>query len=74
MQDILNPVAVSLSPSSFEDAIFNKNPDDVWVVEFFAPWCEPCHQVSIQLKKMAKVSIFKVLIITRCITNHVVYV
>lgn len=59
MQDILHPAVVSLSPSSFVDAVSNKKADEVWVVYFFAPWCGPCQQLSPQWRKLAKVSTFK---------------
>lgn len=42
---------VILTPSNFQQNVINS--DEVWVVEFFAPWCGHCKSLTPEYKKAA---------------------
>lgn len=43
---------VELTPSNFDKLVVNG--DEVWIVEFFAPWCGHCQQFVPEYQKAAK--------------------
>lgn len=43
---------VDLNPNNFDRLVINS--DEVWIVEFFAPWCGHCQQLVPEYQKAAK--------------------
>lgn len=43
---------VELTPSNFDKLVTNSN--EVWIVEFYAPWCGHCQQLVKEYVKLAK--------------------
>uniref|UniRef100_T1JB37 Protein disulfide-isomerase A6 homolog n=1 Tax=Strigamia maritima TaxID=126957 RepID=T1JB37_STRMM len=43
---------VNLTPTNFNSKVINS--DDVWIVEFFAPWCGHCQNMVPEYEKAAK--------------------
>lgn len=43
---------VDLNPNNFDRLVINS--DEVWIVEFFAPWCGHCQQFVPEYQKAAK--------------------
>lgn len=43
---------IELTPSNFESRVIDS--DDVWIVEFFAPWCGHCKNLVPEYQKAAK--------------------
>lgn len=43
---------IELTPSNFESRVIDS--DDVWIVEFFAPWCGHCQNLVPEYQKTAK--------------------
>lgn len=43
---------VDLTPSNFDKLVTNS--DDVWIVEFYAPWCGHCKNLVPEYQKAAK--------------------
>lgn len=43
---------VELTADNFEETVLNS--DDVWLVEFFAPWCGHCQRLAPEWEKAAK--------------------
>lgn len=43
---------VELTPDNFDQRVINS--DEVWIVEFFAPWCGHCQQLVPEYTKAAK--------------------
>lgn len=43
---------VELTPSNFERLVTKS--DEVWIVEFFAPWCGHCKNLVPEYKKAAR--------------------
>ncbi|KFM57455.1 DnaJ-like protein subfamily C member 10, partial [Stegodyphus mimosarum] len=54
VEDILHPLVIILNPELFEKLIKDKKDDEIWVVDFYAPWCGPCQQLAPQWRKLAK--------------------
>ena len=45
IMDALNPSVEVLDPSGFEDLVLGRAEGVTWIVDFFAPWCQPCQQL-----------------------------
>lgn len=43
---------VDLTPSNFDRLVTNS--DEVWIVEFYAPWCGHCKNLVPEYKKAAR--------------------
>ncbi|XP_067137389.1 dnaJ homolog subfamily C member 10-like [Centruroides vittatus] len=54
IQDILSPPVIDLTPLLFSNLVEKKSTQEIWVIDYFAPWCRPCQQLSIQWRKLAK--------------------
>ena len=53
--DVLRPTVVSLDTDNFEAKVGAKTEDEMWLVDFFAPWCGPCQQLAPEWRKLSKV-------------------
>lgn len=54
VMDILRPSVVILTEKTFFERIGHKGEDEMWLVDFFAPWCGPCQQLAPQWRDLAK--------------------
>jgi DnaJ family protein C protein 10 len=55
IDDILNPTVITLDNDLYVKLIENKNLNDMWLVDFFMPWCQPCQQLSGEWRTLSKV-------------------
>lgn len=46
-----NSDVIELKPNNFDSLVLNS--DNVWIVEFFAPWCGHCQQLTPEYDKAA---------------------
>jgi len=46
-----NSAVVDLRPNNFDNLVLNS--DHIWVVEFYAPWCGHCQQLTPEYDKAA---------------------
>uniref|UniRef100_A0A4W3JP26 DnaJ homolog subfamily C member 10 n=1 Tax=Callorhinchus milii TaxID=7868 RepID=A0A4W3JP26_CALMI len=54
IQDLMNPSVVTLTAANFEDLVFSREQDEIWMVDFYAPWCGPCQALLPEWKKLAR--------------------
>nr|XP_033802076.1 dnaJ homolog subfamily C member 10 [Geotrypetes seraphini]XP_033802077.1 dnaJ homolog subfamily C member 10 [Geotrypetes seraphini]XP_033802079.1 dnaJ homolog subfamily C member 10 [Geotrypetes seraphini] len=54
VQDLMNPSVVSLTPETFSELVNRRKRDEIWVVDFYAPWCGPCQALMPEWKRMAR--------------------
>ncbi|KAH0621561.1 hypothetical protein JD844_022979 [Phrynosoma platyrhinos] len=52
--DLMNPSVVSLTPETFNELVKKRKENEVWVVDFYAPWCGPCQALMPEWKRMAR--------------------
>ncbi|KAG5887580.1 hypothetical protein JTB14_009988 [Gonioctena quinquepunctata] len=53
VEDMINPTVISLDEGSFIQ-LMRKPKNELWVVDFYAPWCGPCQKLGPQWRKLAK--------------------
>lgn len=54
IKDTLNPPVISLNEQTFRQLVRMKDAGKIWLVDFFAPWCGPCRQLSPEWRQLAK--------------------
>lgn len=55
IDDILHPTVISLDEDLYGKLIEKKTIDEMWLVDFFMPWCFPCQQLSGEWRTLSKV-------------------
>ena len=53
LQDTLSPPVQILDDSSFDENVLGRD-EELWLVDFYAPWCGPCQQLAPEWRKLAK--------------------
>ncbi|XP_063220307.1 dnaJ homolog subfamily C member 10-like [Bacillus rossius redtenbacheri] len=54
IKDIISPTVISLTSTSFYQHVAQKDSGELWLVDFFAPWCHACQELAPQWRKLAK--------------------
>ncbi|XP_014322890.1 dnaJ homolog subfamily C member 10 isoform X2 [Myotis lucifugus] len=54
IEDLMNPSVISLSPTTFNELVKQRKHDEVWMVDFYSPWCHPCQVLMPEWKRMAR--------------------
>ncbi|ESP03215.1 hypothetical protein LOTGIDRAFT_171701 [Lottia gigantea] len=54
LQDTMDPPVIILDRESFNEHVKNKQSDEIWLVDYFAPWCGPCMQLAPEWRKLSK--------------------
>ncbi|XP_011310847.1 dnaJ homolog subfamily C member 10-like [Fopius arisanus] len=55
IKEFMNPTVMKLNSNNFYDTLGKKSPSNLWVVDYFAPWCGPCQQLAPEWTSVAKV-------------------
>ena len=53
--DVLRPSVVSIDEDNFMETVGVKTEEEMWLVDFYAPWCRPCQELAPEWRKLAKV-------------------
>ncbi|XP_061464264.1 dnaJ homolog subfamily C member 10 [Rhineura floridana] len=54
IEDLMNPSVVSLIPETFNELVKKRKSNEIWMVDFYAPWCGPCQALLPEWKRMAR--------------------
>uniref|UniRef100_U3FX44 DnaJ homolog subfamily C member 10 n=1 Tax=Micrurus fulvius TaxID=8637 RepID=U3FX44_MICFL len=54
IEDLMNPSVISLTPDTFAELVKKRKNNEIWMVDFYAPWCGPCQALMPEWKKMAR--------------------
>ncbi|XP_048873193.1 dnaJ homolog subfamily C member 10-like isoform X2 [Brienomyrus brachyistius] len=54
IEDLVNPVVEVLTPDSFQQLVLQRQPNETWVLDFFAPWCGPCQALLPEWRRLAR--------------------
>ncbi|XP_070570725.1 dnaJ homolog subfamily C member 10-like [Ptychodera flava] len=54
VEDIMHPLVVELTPNTFDSLVKTKSKKEMWLVDFYAPWCGPCQALAPEWRKLAK--------------------
>uniref|UniRef100_A0A8C0AZG3 DnaJ homolog subfamily C member 10 n=1 Tax=Buteo japonicus TaxID=224669 RepID=A0A8C0AZG3_9AVES len=54
IEDLRNPSVLSLTPETFVELVQRRKREEIWMVDFYAPWCGPCQALMPEWKKMAR--------------------
>ncbi|XP_048664930.1 dnaJ homolog subfamily C member 10 [Marmota marmota marmota] len=54
IEDLRNPSVITLTPSTFSELVKQRKHDEVWMVDFYSPWCHPCQVLMPEWKRMAR--------------------
>uniref|UniRef100_A0A4W4ETW7 DnaJ homolog subfamily C member 10 n=1 Tax=Electrophorus electricus TaxID=8005 RepID=A0A4W4ETW7_ELEEL len=54
VQDLANPVVVTLTPETFQELVRRRKHAETWVVDFYAPWCGPCQALLPEWRRLAR--------------------
>ncbi|CAH2305889.1 dnaJ homolog subfamily C member 10 [Pelobates cultripes] len=54
IQDLQHPSVVTLTPETFKELVKWRKKDEIWVIDFYAPWCGPCQALMPEWKRMAR--------------------
>ncbi|KAJ7345566.1 hypothetical protein JRQ81_001516 [Phrynocephalus forsythii] len=54
IEDLMNPSVISLTPETFSELVKKRKSREIWMVDFFAPWCGPCQALMPEWKRMAR--------------------
>ncbi|XP_077304256.1 dnaJ homolog subfamily C member 10 [Lithobates pipiens] len=54
IEDLRHPSVVTLTPANFKELVKERSRDEIWVVDYYAPWCGPCQALMPEWKRMAR--------------------
>ncbi|XP_018415010.1 PREDICTED: dnaJ homolog subfamily C member 10 [Nanorana parkeri] len=54
IEDLRHPSVVTLTPANFKELVKERSRDEIWLVDYYAPWCGPCQALMPEWKRLAR--------------------
>lgn len=54
IENTLKPAVVQLTPETFKSLVVERTKGETWLVDYYAPWCGPCNDLTPDWNKLAK--------------------
>ncbi|CAI9613809.1 unnamed protein product, partial [Staurois parvus] len=54
IEDLRHPSVVTLTADNFKELVKERSRDEIWLVDYYAPWCGPCQALMPEWKRMAR--------------------
>jgi thiol-disulfide isomerase/thioredoxin len=66
----MQPPVHILTPDSFDALVRHKSANEIWMIDYYAPWCGPCQQLAPEWRRLAKVVDVIYALLSRCAHNR----